>query len=68
MEAKNAPNFNWAERFRAALSNGRNNIQKPLPDVKISSVSSSGQLKLKFSQPMIIAPVGLIRSAIFESR
>jgi hypothetical protein len=34
--AQNASNFNWADRFTAALLNGQKLAVKPIPDVFIS--------------------------------
>ena len=34
--AQNASNFNWADRFAAALLNGQKLAVKPIPDVSIS--------------------------------
>ena len=38
-------------------------MAKPVPDVSILSVSESGLVRLKFSQPMINPPLELIRNA-----
>jgi hypothetical protein len=63
MLSENAPTFNWADKYQAALLESKKSAEKPLPDVKIVSVTSTGVVRLKFSQPMIIPPLDLIRNA-----
>ena len=63
VSARTQPSFNWADQFAAALLKGQKVLLKPIPDVSILSVSNSGLVRLKFTQPMINPPLDLIRNA-----
>ena len=60
--------FNWGEQYANALLNGKKVKVKPVPDVSILSVSPSGVVRLKFTEPMINPPLELIRNVTVEDK
>ena len=66
--ASRQPSFNWGDQYANALLNGKKLAVKPVPDVSILSVSGSGVVRLKFSEPMINPPLELIRNATVQDQ
>jgi hypothetical protein len=60
---KSPSRFDWGDEYAAALIIGQKLFIRPTLDVSVLSVSSSGLIRLKFSQPMINPPLELIRNA-----